>query len=78
MTLIKNKDGGMDNLDLSHAKDIVCEECGCKAFKQSMMLKSLSALMSPTGKESIIPISVFACEMCGHVNEEFTKMETGH
>ena len=77
MTLIKNKDGGMDNLDLSHAKDIVCEKCKCMAFKQSMMLKSLSALISPTGKESIIPISVFACEQCGHVNEEFTKLEVG-
>ena len=76
MTLIKNQDGGMDNLDLSHAKDIVCDECKCKAFKQSMMLKSLSALVSPTGKESIVPISVFACEQCGHVNEEFTKMDT--
>ena len=77
MTLIKNKDGGMDNLDLSHAKDIVCEKCGCAAFKQSMMVKSLSAVMSPTGKESIIPISFFGCEMCGHVNEEFTKLEVG-
>ena len=77
MTLIKNKDGGMDNLDLSHAKDIVCEKCEGMTFKQSMMLKSLSALMSPTGQESIIPISVFACDMCGHVNKEFTKLEIG-
>ena len=77
MTLIKNNDGGMDNLDLSHAKDMKCEECKCMTFKQSMMLKKMSSLVSPTGKETIIPISVFACDKCGHVNEEFTKLEIG-
>ena len=78
MTLIKGTDGGattLDNIDLTHAKTVSCDNCECKAFKQTMMLKKLSSLMSPTGEEAIIPVGVFACEACGHVNKEFSEAE---
>jgi hypothetical protein len=76
MTMIKGKDGmSMDNVDLSHAKDIVCEECGSKGFRQTMMLKKLSALVSPNGQEAIIPVMAFACDRCGHINKEFEEAE---
>ena len=78
MSVIKGnfgKDGGgpptLDNVDLTHAKTIECEKCGCVGFKQTMMLKKLSPLISPTGQEAIIPVGVFACDHCGHVNKEF-------
>ena len=61
----------LNNVDLTHAKTMECEKCQCKAFKQTMMLKKLSPLMSPTGQEAIIPVGVFACESCGHINKEF-------
>ena len=81
MTMIKgNGPGGvptMDNIDLTHAKTMECEKCQCKAFKQTMMLKKLSALMSPSGQEAIVPVGVFACEACGHVNKEFLDAEIG-
>ena len=75
MTMIKgNAEGGpptLDNVDLSQAETLECEKCKCKAFKQSLMLKKLSALISPTGKEALIPVAVFVCEQCGHINKEF-------
>ena len=81
MTTIKGNFGGagqgpptLDNIDLTHAKTMECEECGCKGFKQTLMLKKLSALMSPNGQETIIPMQVFACEKCGHVNKEFSDI----
>ena len=40
-------------------------------FIQLMMFKKLSAVLSPTGEESLIPVQVFACNSCGHVNEQF-------
>ena len=81
MAVIKNIDGGeakgitMDDVDLTHAKTLECEKCQCKGFKQTMMLKKLSALVSPTGQESIVPVGVFCCEHCGHVNAEFVDAE---
>ena len=76
MTMIPGKDGvTLDNIDLTHAKDIVCEKCGCVGFKQTMMLKKLSPLVSPNGKEAIIPVGVFACEACGNINKEFEEAD---
>ena len=59
------------NVDLSNALDIVCEECGCKTFKEVAFIKKVSALVSPTGKEAVVPVGTFACSACGHVNNEF-------
>ena len=81
MTTIKGNFGGpggpttIDQVDLTHAKDIACEKCNHKGFKQTMMLKRLSALVSPNGQESIVPVMAFACDKCGHINEEFAKAD---
>ena len=61
----------LSNVDLTHATTLECEECKCKGFKQTLMLKKLSALLSPNGQESMIPVAVFACEKCSHINKEF-------
>ena len=59
------------NVDLSNALDIVCEKCGCKTFKEVAFIKKVSALVSPTGKEALVPVGTFACSQCSHVNREF-------
>jgi hypothetical protein len=76
MTMVPGKDGvTLDNIDLTHATTLECEKCGGKGFRQTMMLKKLSALMSPSGQEAIIPVGVFACDSCGHVNKEFQEAD---
>ena len=82
MAMIKNINGGdgsgaptLDNVDLSQAQTMQCEKCEGKGFKQTLMLKRLSALLSPSGQEAIIPVGVFACESCGHINKEFADAD---
>ena len=75
MAMIKGQDGSLNNVDLTHATTLECEECKCKGFKQTMMLKKLSPLVSPTGQEAIIPVAAFCCEQCGHINKEFQEAE---
>ena len=78
MTMIKGSEGGvpsLDNIDLTHAKDIRCEKCDGVGFRQTMMLKKLSPLVSPNGQEAIIPVMVFACDSCGHINKEFQEAD---
>ena len=65
----------LSNVDLTHAKTLECEKCQCKGFKQSLMLKRLSALVSPNGQEALIPVAVFACEKCSHINKDFQEAE---
>jgi uncharacterized Zn finger protein len=59
------------NVDLSKADDVICERCGNYTFEQVMLMKRMSALVSPTGKEAVVPIPTFACNACGHINKQF-------
>ena len=54
-------------LDISKTDTIVCDECGNASFIQAFFLKKVSALVSPTGKEAIVPIQVFSCGNCGAI-----------
>ena len=56
-------------VDLGQAETIKCKSCGNYLFIQSFVLKKISALMSPTGQEGIVPIQVYACGNCGEVGE---------
>ena len=62
-------------LDMSKATPIKCDNCGNSTFKQTLIISKLSALLSPSGQETIIPTAVFACDHCGHVNKEFAEAE---
>ena len=61
------------NIDISQTSEMKCDKCENNTFKQTMMLRKMSAIVSPNGQETIIPMAVFACEKCNHVNEEFSK-----
>jgi predicted nucleic acid-binding Zn ribbon protein len=62
-------------LDINDLTDIVCENCESKFFRQVQAFKKISALVSPTGKEQIMPVPVFRCDECGHINKEFLPIE---
>ena len=73
--MIPGKDGQMQQtIDFSKTSEICCEKCGGKTFKQTLMLRKMSALVAPGGQETIIPMQVFACEECGNVNKEFSDV----
>ena len=77
MIEMTGQDGNQQvSVDMTHAKGIKCEKCDNDTFKQTILLKRLSSIVSPTGQEVLIPVSAFACEKCGHVNDEFRNMET--
>ena len=69
------KDGQMqETIDFSKTTQIKCESCDSSTFKQTLLLRKMSALVAPGGQETIIPMQVFACEKCGHVNKEFSDI----
>jgi uncharacterized Zn finger protein len=63
------------NIDFSQTTAEVCEGCGNETFHQVYKMRKLSALLSPTGEEAMIPIQIFACVKCGHVNKGFLPKE---
>ena len=75
--IIPGKDGQVtQTIDVSQTTPIKCEKCENQTFKQTLLIRRVSALVSPNGQEQYVPIAVFACEKCGSVNAEFERMET--
>ena len=73
--IIPGKDGQIqEQIDISKTSAIKCESCENQTFKQSLLLRRLSALVSPNGQETLVPVQVFVCEKCGHVNSEFSDI----
>jgi hypothetical protein len=40
-------------------------------FIEGVMLRKASRFITGTAQDAVIPIPVFSCSACGHVNEEF-------
>ncbi len=56
----------LDPQIVKDAKFIECD-CGGTMFSEKIMLKKISAIVSPTAKEEIFPMNVLVCESCGKV-----------
>ncbi len=54
-------------VDLSDADTMKCQSCENPVFIQGYIIKKISAIVSPTGKEVIAPIQVFNCGNCGEM-----------
>ena len=54
-------------VDLSQAETLKCEYCNNVLFISSTIIKRLSAIISPTGQEALVPIDVYSCGNCGKV-----------
>mgnify|MGYP003993957445 FL=1 len=63
------------NVDINQTQSVTCEECGGVYFEQGLILRKASGILTGTGKTSYIPIPVFNCRECGHVNQEFRPKE---
>lgn len=48
---------------LKNATDVVCS-CGNPTFIEVVMLKRISAIISPSGKATLIPIEGLQCSVC--------------
>ena len=58
-------------VDISKTTPEICESCENDTFTQVFQMRKLSALLSPTGEPTMIPIQVFACAKCGNINSTF-------
>ena len=57
-------------IDLTSTPWVKCE-AGNLLWDSSMLFKKLSSLMSPSGKEELLPAEVIICKRCGKVPKFF-------
>lgn len=62
----------MQSVDLSNAADVSCDKCGHLYFESAFAVKRVTADISPTKQAGLIPVPVFICKSCGHINTEFS------
>ena len=62
-------------LDISQTAAVSCEECGHTYFEQVLHLRKASGFLTGTGQDTYVPIPVFSCKKCGHINAEFQPKE---
>ena len=57
---------------LRNSKNVVCE-CGGMIFTEKLFFKTISAIISPSGKEEVAPMPIIVCENCGGVPSAFDQ-----
>lgn len=65
----------MNNLtqaQIENAKNMKCDKCNNETFMQSYVIKTISGLLTNTGKDMLAPIPIFACAKCGNINKLFS------
>jgi hypothetical protein len=63
------------NISLDKTTGITCDKCDNNIFIEGMLLRKASRFITGTAQDAMIPIPVFTCSKCGHVNEEFLPMQ---
>ena len=63
------------NISLDKTTETTCDGCGNNVFQEGVLLRKASRFLTGTSQDAMIPIPVFACSKCGHVNEEFLPVQ---
>lgn len=64
-------DIGKPKIDLRDQPTVTCDSCGSMFFKEVVIIKRVSKLLTATPKDTDVPFPTYMCEKCGHVNKEF-------
>jgi uncharacterized Zn finger protein len=63
------------NISLDKTTGMSCDECSNEIFQEGVMLRKASRFITGTPQDAMIPIQVFTCSKCGHVNNEFLPLQ---
>ncbi len=55
-----------ESFDINNLPWVECT-CGNKTFDSGIMVKKISMILSPSGKEEIVPVDIIMCKLCGKI-----------
>lgn len=58
------------NFPLDKTTKVECESCQHNIFTEGLMLRKASKFLTGTPQDALIPIPVFYCSKCGHINSD--------
>jgi len=56
---------------MKNATEIKCEKCENDTFEEVLKLRKISKILTGSQKDTLVPMPMFACKKCGHINKEF-------
>ena len=66
-----NTESNLPRIDLKEQPTLICEECESKYFKEVVLIKKVSKLLTGSMEDTIVPFPTYRCDDCGHVNKDF-------
>jgi uncharacterized Zn finger protein len=58
-------------IDLREQPTVTCENCSHEYFKEVIILKKVSRLLTGSSDDTLVPFPTYMCNSCGHVNQDF-------
>lgn len=65
------------NFSLEQTTKVICsnKDCDSELFTNQFHIRKASPIVTGMSKPAYVPIPLFVCSKCGHVNEEFLPKE---
>lgn len=58
-------------IDLKEQPTVECENCNSKYFKEVVLIKKVSKILTGNVDDALVPFPTYMCNSCGHVNKDF-------
>jgi predicted nucleic acid-binding Zn ribbon protein len=58
-------------INLKEQPTVECEKCHSKYFKEVVMLKKISKILTGSPEDTIVPFPTYMCNECGNINSDF-------
>jgi uncharacterized Zn finger protein len=58
-------------VSLREQPTVTCESCGSSHFKEIVLIKKVSRLLTGTPNDTLVPFPTYKCDECGHMNKDF-------
>jgi hypothetical protein len=58
-------------INLRDQPTVECDKCKSKYFKEVVILKKVSKILTGGSEDSIVPFPTYMCNDCGNVNKDF-------
>jgi hypothetical protein len=58
-------------LDITQTTAVECDKCKGQLFKEATLIRKVSRFITNMPQDTMVPVPVFACYKCDHINDEF-------
>jgi uncharacterized Zn finger protein len=65
-------------IDIKKQPTVSCEKCGSTFFREVVLMKKISKLLTGSNEDSIVPFPTYRCDDCNHINDDFKLFDEGN